>query len=155
MEASNDHKIDGQPASTKPQPTKRHNNDNDNDGNMMMHKGAQAPHQQTPLHAAAQHIVQQEALNGQLEDIEAKDDNKDPDSDNNDKNIYKNGVIWPSHGTEGKKTTTKQKQGLFWRLRQEVQDAIIQAAIEDAPEQQKEIMKIWKPNVKQKKKGNN
>ena len=30
-----------------------------------------------------------------------------------------------------------QKQGLFWLLPQEVQDAIIQSAIEDAPDQRK------------------
>ena len=97
MEASNDHKIDGQPALTKPQPTKRHNNNDNNNVNMMMHKEPQAPHQQMPLDAAAQPIVEQEALNGRLEDIEVKDDNKDRDSDNNNKDKDNNAVNWLNH----------------------------------------------------------
>ena len=44
---------------------------------------------------------------------------------------------WLSRGTEGEKTKQKQKKGLFWLLPQEVQDAIIQSAIEDAPDQRK------------------
>ena len=44
---------------------------------------------------------------------------------------------WLNRGTEGEKTKKKQKKGLFWLLPQEVQDAIIQSAIEDAPEQRK------------------
>ena len=62
MEAANNRKIDGQPASTKPQPTEQNNNDNNINNNMMMHKVPQAPHQQMPLDATAQPIVEQEAL---------------------------------------------------------------------------------------------
>ena len=58
MKASNNHKIDGQPALTKPQPTKRHNDDDDDNDNMMMHKKPQAPHQHMPLDAVAQPIVE-------------------------------------------------------------------------------------------------
>ena len=100
VEASNDHEIDGWPASTKPHSTKQHN-DNNNNNNMMLHKEQQVPHQQMPLNAAAQHIVQQEALNDQLEDIEAKYDNKDPDSDINNEDNSNNAVNWPDHRIEG------------------------------------------------------
>ena len=85
MEANNDHKIDGLPALTKlcsdkqnatitsnldynkpsPLPTQQHGN-NDNNNNMMLHQQPQAPHQQTPLDAEAQQIVQREALNDKL-----------------------------------------------------------------------------------------
>ena len=95
------------------------------------------PHQQMLLDAAAQPIGEQEALNGRLENIEAKDDNKDQDSDNNDKGDESNIVNWLDRRTEGEKTTRKWKQGLFGSYPQEVQDAIIQCAIEGAPEQRK------------------
>ena len=36
--------------------------------------------------------VHQEALNGQLEDVEANDDNKDRDSDNNNKDKDNNAI---------------------------------------------------------------
>ena len=92
-----------------------------------------------PLVAVTQPIVDQEALNGQLEDVGANDDNKDQDSDNNNKDDNNNAVNCPDHGTEGKKTTKQRKQGLFWSFRLELQHAIIQSVIEDAPEQQKSI----------------
>ena len=106
---------------------------------MVRNQEPQAPPQQTPLVAATQPIVDQEALNGQLEDVGANDDNKDRDSDNNNKDDNNNAVNCPDHGTEGEKTTKNRKQGLFWSLRPELQDAIIQSVIEDAPEQQKSI----------------
>ena len=67
----------------------------------------------------------------------------DRDSDNNNKDDNNNAVNCPDHGTEGEKTTKKRKQGLFWSLRPELQDAIIQSVIEDAPEQQKVLKKNW------------
>ena len=104
---------------------------------MVRNQEPQAPPQQTPLVAATQPIVDQEALNGQLEDVGANDDNKDRDSDNNNEDNNNNTVNWLDHETEGKKTTRKWKQGLFGSLPQEVQDANIQCAIEDDPEQRK------------------
>ena len=75
---------------------------------MMLNQEQQAPLQQTPLDATAQPIVEKEALNGQLEDIEAKDDNKDRDSDNNNEGKDNSTVNWLNH----------------WSLRQEVQEAL-------------------------------
>ena len=116
MEANNDHKFDGPPKLTKPLPIQQHAVNNNNNSNMMINQEAQAPSQQTPLDAAAQPIVEQEALNGQLEDVEAKDDNKDRDSDNNNKDNDINTMNWLNHETEGKKTTKKWNQGLFGSL---------------------------------------
>ena len=61
---------------------------------MVLNQEPQAPPQQTPLDAAAQPIVEEQALNGQLEDVEARDDNEDPDSDNNDEDNDNNAMNW-------------------------------------------------------------
>jgi len=70
---------------------------NDNNDNMMLHQEPQVLPQQTPLNVAAQPIVEQEALNGQLEDVEVKDDNEYPNSDNNNKDNNSNTVNWLDH----------------------------------------------------------
>ena len=103
--------MDYPPASTQPLTTQQHAVNNDNNGNMMLHQEPQTPPQETPLDAAAQPIVEQEALNCQLEDVEVKDDNKDPDSDNNDKADNNNSVDQLDHRTEGKKTPKDELRG--------------------------------------------
>ena len=89
-------------------PTQRHAVENDDNGNMVRNQEPQAPPQQTPLVAATQPIVDQEALNGQLEDVGANDDNNDRDSDNNNEDKDNNAMNWLDH----------------WSLRPEVQEAL-------------------------------
>ena len=78
---------------------------------MKLHQEPQAPPQQTPLDVATQPIVEKESLNGQLEDVEVKDDNEDPHSDNNNKGNDNNTVNWLDHKTEGEKTAKDELKG--------------------------------------------
>ena len=78
---------------------------------MMLPQEPQAPPQQTMLDAVAQPIVEQEALNGQLEDVKAKDDNEDSDSDNNDEDDNNNAVNWLDSRREEEKTTKDELKG--------------------------------------------
>ena len=55
-------------------------------------------------------------MNGQLEDVEVKDDNEDPDSDNNDKGNNNNTVNWLDYRTEGKNTTEDKLKGQIEEL---------------------------------------
>ena len=75
----------------------------------MLHKEPQAPPQQAPL-------IEEQALNGQLEDIEARDNHKDPDIDNNDKNNDNNAMNWLDRRTEGEKTTKDELKGQIEEL---------------------------------------
>ena len=78
METKNDREINGTAESKK----KRSYEEiaTADNGNMVRNQEPQAPPQQTPQVAATQPIVDEEALNGQLEDVGANDDNKDQDN---------------------------------------------------------------------------
>ena len=89
METKNDHEINSPVESTQ-----RLVVDDIDSSNIMLHQEQQAPPQQAPL-------VEEQALNDQLEDIETRDDNEDPDSDNNDGDNDNNTINWLNPRTEG------------------------------------------------------